>query len=45
MTSYLEALRQAAILFPIIAVAFTIPSIALHDHKSGSILSLGAVIG
>lgn len=44
MTSYLEALRQAAILFPIIAVAFTIPYIAFNYHKYGSILSLRAVI-
>lgn len=44
MSSYLEALRQAAILFPVIAVVFTIPYIAFNYHKYGSVLSLRAVI-
>ena len=44
MSSYLEALRQAAVLFPIIAVVFTIPYIAFNYHKYGSVLSLRAVI-
>ena len=44
MSSYLEALRQAAILFPIIAVVFTIPYVAFNYHRYGSVLSLRAVI-
>ena len=35
MGGYIEALEQAAILFPILAVLFTIPYIAWNYHKYG----------
>ena len=44
MNSYLEALRQAVILFPVLAVLFTVPYIAFHYHKYGSVLSLRILI-
>lgn len=44
MGGYIEALEQAAILFPILAVLFTIPYIALNYHKYGSVLSLRILI-
>ena len=44
MDSYIEALRQAAIIFPVLAIAFTIPYIAYNYHKYGSIWSLRILI-
>lgn len=44
MSGYIEALEQAAILFPILAVLFTIPYIAWNYHKYGSVLSLRILI-
>ena len=44
MSSYLEALRQAAILFPILAVLFTVPYIAFNYHKYGSVLSMRILV-
>ncbi|MFR6023803.1 MAG: VanZ family protein [Oscillospiraceae bacterium] len=44
MGGYIEALEQAAILFPILAVLFTIPYIAWNYHKYGSVLSLRILI-
>ena len=44
MNSYIEALRQAAIIFPVLAIAFTIPYIAYNYHKYGSIWSLRILI-
>lgn len=44
MGGYIEALEQAAILFPILAVLFTIPYIACNYHKYGSVLSLRILI-
>ena len=44
MSSYLEALRQAAILFPILAVLFTVPYIAFNYHKYGSVLSVRILV-
>ena len=44
MSSYLEALRQAAILFPVLAVLFTVPYIAFNYHKYGSVLSVRILV-
>lgn len=44
MSSYLEAIRQAAILFPILAVLFTVPYIAFNYHKYGSVLSMRILV-
>ena len=44
MSSYLEAIRQAAILFPILAVLFTVPYIAFNYHKYGSVLSVRILV-
>lgn len=44
MSSYLEVIRQAVILFPILAVLFTVPYIAFNYHKYGSVLSLRILI-
>ena len=44
MSSYLEALRQAAILFPILAALFTVPYIAFNYHKYGSVLSVRILV-
>lgn len=44
MGGYIEALEQAAILFPILAVLFTMPYIAWNYHKYGSVLSLRILI-
>ena len=44
MGGYIEALEQAVILFPILAVLFTIPYIAWNYHKYGSVLSLRILI-
>lgn len=44
MNSYLEALRQAAVIFPIVAALFTVPYIAFNYHKYGSVFSLRIAI-
>lgn len=44
MSSYVEAIRQAIILFPILAVVFTVPYIAFNYHRYGSVLSLRILI-
>ncbi len=44
MGGYIEALEQAAILFPILAVLFTMPYVAWNYHKYGSVLSLRILI-
>ena len=44
MGGYIEALKQAAVLFPILAVLFTIPYVAYNHHKYGSVLSLRILI-
>lgn len=44
MSSYWEAIRQAMILFPILALLFTVPYVAVQYHRYGSILSLRIVI-
>ena len=44
MGGYIEALKQAAVLFPILAVLFTIPYVAYNYHKYGSVLSLRILI-
>lgn len=44
MASYIEALKQAAVIFPVLATAFTIPYIAYNYHKYGSIWSLRILI-
>ena len=43
MSQYLEALRQAMVIYPMIVVLFTVPYIAWSYHKYGSVLSLRAV--
>ena len=40
MHQYVETIKQASILFPVIAVAFTIPYLIYNYKKYGSILSL-----
>ena len=44
MSQYLEALRQAMVIYPMIVVLFTVPYIAWSYHKYGSILSLRVLI-
>ena len=44
MSQYLEALRQAIVIYPMIVVLFTVPSIAWSYHKYGSVLSLRVLI-
>ena len=44
MSQYLEALRQAMIIYPVIVVLFTVPYIAWSYHKYGSVLSLRVLI-
>ncbi|MDO4357922.1 MAG: VanZ family protein [Clostridia bacterium] len=44
MEQNLMALRQAAVIYPIIAVLFTLPYIAYNYHKYGSVFSLRIVI-
>ena len=44
MSQYLEALRQAMVIYPIIVVLFTVPYIAWSYHKYGSVLSLRVLI-
>lgn len=44
MGGYIEPMKQAAVLFPILAVLFTIPYVAYNDHKYGSVLSLRILI-
>ena len=39
MSQYLEALRQAMVIYPMIVVLFTVPYIAWSYHKYGSVLS------
>lgn len=36
MSQYLEALRQAMVIYPMIVVLFTVPYIAWSYHKYGS---------
>lgn len=38
MSQYLEALRQAMVIYPMIVVLFTVPYIAWSYHKYGSVL-------
>ena len=44
MSQYLEALRQAIVIYPMIVVLFTVPYIAWSYHKYGSVLSLRVLI-
>ena len=44
MSQYLEALRQAMVIYPVIVVLFTVPYIAWSYHKYGSVLSLRVLI-
>ena len=44
MSQYLEALRQAMVIYPMIVVLFTVPYIAWSYHKYGSVLSLRVLI-
>ena len=44
MSSYWEALRQALILFPILAILFTVPYIAVQYRRYGSVFSLRILI-
>ena len=44
MSQYLEALRQAIVIYPVIVVLFTVPYIAWNYHKYGSVLSLRVLI-
>lgn len=44
MDGYIEALKQAAVIFPVLAVLFTIPYVAWNYHKYGSVLSLRILI-
>lgn len=44
MQQNLEALRQAAVIYPIVAVLFTLPYIAWNYHKYGSVLSLRILV-
>ena len=44
MSQYLEALRQAMVIYPIIIVLFTVPYIAWSYHTYGSVLSLRVLI-
>ena len=44
MTQYLDVLRQALILFPILAVLFTLPYALYNYHKYGSVFSLRIVL-
>lgn len=44
MEQNLTALRQAAVIFPVIAVLFTLPYIAYNYRKYGSVISLRIVI-
>lgn len=44
MSQYLEALRQAAVIYPVIVVLFTLPYVAWNYHKYGSVLSLRVLI-
>ena len=40
MHTYLETIKQAAVLFPVIAIVFTIPYLIYNYKKYGSIMSL-----
>lgn len=44
MDSYLIAIRQALVLFPVLALFFTVPYVGYNYHKYGSILSLRILI-
>lgn len=44
MSQYLEALRQAIVIYPVIVILFTVPYIAWNYHKYGSVLSLRVLI-
>ena len=44
MSQYLEALRQAMVIYPMIVVLFTVPYIAWSYHKYGSVLSLRVLV-
>ena len=44
MGQYIDVIRQAAVIFPAIAVIFTVPYIAYNYHKYGSILSMRILI-
>ena len=44
MNPYIQVLGQAAVIYPIIVVLFTIPYIAFNYHKYGSVLSLRVLI-
>lgn len=44
MGQYIEAIMQAGVIFPSIAVLFTIPYIAYNYHKYGSIFSMRILI-
>ena len=44
MDSYLVAIRQALVLFPVLALFFTVPYVGYNYHKYGSILSLRILI-
>lgn len=44
MSQYLEALRQAMVIYPMIVVLFTVPYITWSYHKYGSVLSLRVLI-
>ncbi len=44
MSQYLDALRQAMVIYPVIVVLFTVPYIAWNYHKYGSVLSLRVLI-
>lgn len=44
MNSYWEAIRQAIVLFPILAILFTVPYVAVQYHRYGSLLSLRIAI-
>ena len=44
MNSYIQVLRQAAVLFPVLAVLVTVPYITYNYRKYGSVLSLRVLI-
>ena len=44
MNSYIQVLRQAAVLFPVLAVLVTVPYLTYNYRKYGSVLSLRILI-
>lgn len=44
MNQYLEAIRQAVVVYPLIVLLVTIPYVAWNYHKYGSVLSLRVLI-